>query len=84
MTLPTRRQVAVLRAIADYLDTNGYPPTQRWLMQELSLGSTNATSCHLAALGKKGLLERDFGVARGLRVTPAGRASLAATKGKGR
>ena len=77
MSAPTKRQLQVLRAIADHRDRVGYPPTIRELGEQLGIGSTNGVADHMRLLGKKGLLERALPAqARTLRITPAGERAL--------
>lgn len=72
----TTRQLEVLRLIADAVAT-GLPPTVRELGGMLGHITTNGVHDHLRALERKGLLQRTPGLARGLRITGAGREALA-------
>lgn len=59
----TARQLEVLRLIADAV--------------AIGHTTTNGVHDHLRALERKGLLQRTPGLARGLRITDAGRSALA-------
>jgi DNA-binding MarR family transcriptional regulator len=67
----TERQLRVLVAIEQFIAARGYPPTVRALCEMLRLTSTNGVSEHLRALVRKGYLERDPAVPRGMRVVVA-------------
>ena len=64
----TPRQRAVFDTVRELLAERGYPPTVREIGERLGIRSTNGVNDHLAALERRGYLERDWGVARGLRV----------------
>jgi repressor LexA len=68
----TDRQREVLGAIEYSLSKRGYPPTVRELANGLGLSSTNGVAQMLDVLERKGVIERDLGVARGLRVVTGG------------
>jgi repressor LexA len=65
----TDAQANVLAFIARYLDEEGAPPTFRDIAGNFGFKSTRAAQDHVAALVRKGKLERIPGVARGLRLT---------------
>ncbi len=75
---PTARQLQVLSAIEDSVRRRGYPPSHRELCAELGLSRTslNAIQELLHRLEGKGLLQRDAGVSRGMRITDAGHLAL--------
>lgn len=76
MTPLTRRQQQILDFIRERISRDGRPPTVREIAARFRFTSTNAARCHLAALEKKGYIEREFHTARGIRLTdglPAGR-----------
>jgi repressor LexA len=73
---PTARQLEVLSKIDEHVRDFRYPPTIRWLMEQLGIGSTNALRDHLNALIRKGLLERGTAQARALAITDLGRRHL--------
>lgn len=62
----TRRQLKVLTFIYQFKAEHGYAPCLREIGAELGCVSTNAVSCHLMALERKGLLTRDRMIARSL------------------
>lgn len=72
----TDRQREVLRTIEAYTALHGYAPGFRDLADELEVTSTNGVNDHIKALEEKGLLRRDFRVARSIRLTPAGKRVL--------
>ncbi|NOZ00824.1 MAG: transcriptional repressor LexA [Deltaproteobacteria bacterium] len=69
MDRPTKRQKRVLDFISDFQLENGMPPTVREIAAGLGFASTNAVAGHLAALRRKGLLDRAPGKSRGIKVT---------------
>jgi repressor LexA len=86
MIAPTSRQLEVLRFIHWEIAHRGYPPTWREIMVRIGVCSTNAVHDHIAALCRKGLLEREqqfdpaaHGRKRSMRVTPAGKLALGAS-----
>lgn len=73
---PTERQLRVLRLIFDSIRERGYAPTLRDIGAHMSIRSTNGVNDHIRALERKGLVERDDGTARGIRLTQQGLAVL--------
>src|SRR5687767_15934375 len=71
----TDQQAKVLRFIGHEIDINGAPPTYRAIAKHFRFASTRAAQDHVAALIRKGHLERKAGIARGLRIP--GRAEAA-------
>lgn len=67
----TSQQLKVLDFIKSYLKTNGYPPSIRDIGVAMKIVSPNGVICHLKALQKKGMIERDEKVSRGIRVLVA-------------
>lgn len=65
----TPRQQQVLAFVGTYLDRHGYPPTLREIALHLGIRGTLGVSKHLAALQRKGHLQRDPGSSRALTVT---------------
>lgn len=55
----TDRQQQVLSFITSYIDTNGYPPSQREIASHLGVSGNPAVMKHLDALEKKGFIRRD-------------------------
>lgn len=70
---PTRRQQQVLDFVTVFTRDHGMPPTVREIAAGLGIASTNAVAGHIAALRRKGLLEKRPGKSRGILV-PEGRA----------
>lgn len=64
----TDQQAKVLRFISHEIDINGAPPTYRAIAKHFRFASTRAAQDHVAALIRKGKLERKPGIARGLRI----------------
>jgi repressor LexA len=67
--LLTDKQKEVLSFIEAFIDGTGYPPTVREIGDRFGINSPNGVMCHLKALKKKGLIERDNHNARSIRVT---------------
>lgn len=65
---PSPRQVQLLDFVRAYTKARGRPPTQREIGRRLRIRSTNGVRDHLLALAKKGLIEWEPNVARGIRV----------------
>lgn len=78
---PTARQLECLALIARHMTEEGFPPTIRWLCDELRVSSPTAVVYQLTALERKGCIERTPLVARGLSITPLGRRALRTGKG---
>jgi len=57
-----------LRFLRAYASTNGRPPTQREMCRHMRVASMNAVRAHLLGLAKRGLIEWQPDVARGVRV----------------
>ena len=64
----TPRQAEVLRLIADFLQSTGFPPTRADIAQALGFRSANAAEDHLRALERKGYIEMLPGASRGIRL----------------
>ncbi len=64
----TGRQLGILRFIHSRIVGQGYPPTVREIGDEFGISSPNGVLCHLAALAKKGFVERVGATARGIRL----------------
>jgi len=65
----TARQSEVLAFITDREARGNTPPTYREICQRFGYKSTKAAADHVAALERKGLVSRERGRARGLRLT---------------
>lgn len=63
----TKRQRSIYRFIADQV-AQGLPPTVREIGRKFEISSPNGVECHLAALEKKGAIERFRNVSRGIRL----------------
>ena len=64
----TEKQARILRFIRDKVERQGCPPSVREIARRFRFASTNAVRCHLAALEKKGFIERRGHEARGIRL----------------
>ncbi|MBN1937852.1 MAG: transcriptional repressor LexA [Anaerolineae bacterium] len=63
------RQEQIVRFIRQYLRENHFPPTIREIGEAVGITSTSVVNYNLNALEKKGFIERDKNVSRGLRLT---------------
>jgi repressor LexA len=73
----TPRQLDILQWIAGFIDTHGYPPTYRQVGCHYGWRSPSAaTSTHLRSLERKGVVTREPGQARTLKLTPLGMAMI--------
>ena len=66
---PTAKQEEILDCIESYIKEKGYPPSIRDICREVNLSSSSTVFTHLAALEKKGYIQRDDGATRGIRLT---------------
>jgi repressor LexA len=62
----TQRQEEILNFIQNFLQENGYPPTVRQIGAYFGITSTFGVKGHLDALERKGYLNKDGNVSRGL------------------
>lgn len=74
---PTRqplspKQTECLKVVTDHIDREGYPPSLREICAAMGIRSTNGAAEHLAALERKGWIERVGGKSRGVRVISRG------------
>ena len=60
----------ILKAIQEFVDEYGYPPSIREIAKKIRLKSTKAVKVHLDNLASSGLIERVSGQARGIRIKP--------------
>ena len=75
MALSTRQE-KILAFVGRYSEEHGYPPAIREIGEAEKISSTSVVNYHLKALQKKGYLERDSSVSRGMRLTRQGMAYL--------
>lgn len=64
----TKKQLAVLNFLEDFIAENGYAPTYREIQAELGLSSVSAVAEHIDNLVAKGAVRRVEGAARSLEV----------------
>lgn len=69
----SKRQRSLLREIIAFSREHGYPPTIRELCELCEISSTSVVNHHLNQLLSKGLMTREFTVARGIRITAKGK-----------
>lgn len=68
LSVLTDRQKQIYNFICDHLDQKGYPPTVRNIGEYFKIKSPNGVMCHLNALVKKGLIQREGQSARAIRL----------------
>jgi repressor LexA len=74
----TSRQKEIYDFIRDKMEKRGYPPTVREIGVAFAIKSPNGVMCHLNALVKKGLIQREAQSARAIQLVdykPAGHAA---------
>ena len=61
---------AILKAIVEYIEEHGYPPTNREIGNMVGLKSTSSVYSHLLKMKDLGMIETDdtFGAPRAIRV----------------
>ncbi|MBR2725703.1 hypothetical protein IKE87_00310 [Candidatus Saccharibacteria bacterium] len=64
----TKKQLAVLDYLRDFLDEKGYVPSYREIMTGLNLTSVSAVAEHIDNLVEKGVLKKTPGEARSLTI----------------
>ena len=64
----TKKQLAVLNFLQDFMDENGYSPSYREIMNGLGLTSVSAVAEHIDNLVAKGVVKKNPGAARSLEV----------------
>lgn len=67
----SKRQRRILAFIGEYASEHGRPPTFREIGAECDISSTSVVGYHLKQLVDAGYLERETGMARGIRVVPS-------------
>jgi len=65
----TERQQAVYEFIRDLIRDRGYGPTVREIGENFGINSPNGVVCHLRALEKKGLINREANRSRAITLT---------------
>jgi len=77
----TARQQEILDFIRQQIEEKGIPPTYREIGERFQIRSTNGVHATLEALRRKGYLEREPSISRGLRVkSPAGHKAVGRLK----
>lgn len=66
----TKRQQEVLDFIRSEIAGRGYPPSFREIGAHFGIKSTNGVKVHMTALEKKGYINRESRLARGIELTP--------------
>lgn len=66
-TLTTKQQ-RIYDFICDHIQSNGYPPTIRDICRQFNIVSPNGVMCHLKALEKKGKINRNPNLSRGITI----------------
>lgn len=64
----TKRQKEVYEFIRDKIQNRGYGPTVREIGQKFKISSPNGVMCHLKALEKKGLIDREPNMSRAIQL----------------
>ncbi|MCL4382176.1 MAG: transcriptional repressor LexA [Patescibacteria group bacterium] len=72
LSILTKRQKEVLKAIYNSLKDSGYPPTLADLRDKLDVSSNQAVLDFLKILEEKGLIKKEEGAARGLKILKEG------------
>ncbi len=65
------RQRKIYEFLQEYVEANGYPPTVREIGKAVGIKSTSLVSYYLKSLDKKGLIDREPSVSRGIRLADA-------------
>lgn len=60
----------IFKAIQQFVDDHGYPPSIREIARKIGLKSTKAVKVHLDTLAQQGMIEKIAGQARGIRIKP--------------
>lgn len=68
----TPRQAQILQLIREYAEATGFPPTRAEIASAMGFSSPNAAEDHLRALARKGAIEMQAGVSRGIRLKEGG------------
>ena len=70
------RKTRILQAIAEGSRRSGTPPTVREIADLVGLAAPSAVHHHLETLEREGLIQRDSGLSRSVRLTARGRSLL--------
>ena len=70
------RKTRILQAIAEGSRRSGTPPTVREIAELVGLAAPSAVHHHLETLEREGLIQRDSGLSRSVRLTARGRSLL--------
>jgi repressor LexA len=65
----TKRQQEIYEFLRDRIHNRGYGPTVREIGIHFNIRSPNGVMCHLKALEKKGLIDRESNMSRAIRLT---------------
>ena len=65
----TAKQKRIYDFIRDQIEQRGYPPTVREIGEAFHIKSPNGVMCHLTALVKKGLINREKQAARAIQLS---------------
>jgi repressor LexA len=65
----TDRQEKILHFIRDKIESRGYGPTVREIGDQFAIRSPNGVACHLKALVKKGMIQREANRSRAIQLT---------------
>ena len=65
----TEKQKKIYDFIRDKIESRGYGPTVRELGTAFNIKSPNGVMCHLKALEKKGLIDREEHMSRAIQLT---------------
>ena len=68
MLVLTVRQQQILDFIREFIEVEGYPPTRAEITRAIGFRSANAAEDHLKALARKGAIELQGGVSRGIKL----------------
>lgn len=68
----TKRQKDVLKIIYNWIKNSGFPPSFSDLKEELGISSNQTVLEHLEKLEKRGLIKREEGSARGIKILRKG------------
>jgi len=64
----SERQKQILDYLQNFIEENQFPPTIREIGRRVGISSTSVVKYNLEALEKKGYIERDPDISRGIRL----------------